>query len=57
VTTIEPKSQWWPAEDDHQAYWEGEGKRNPYCIATIPLKLQKLRKSFRSRVKIAGAPA
>jgi peptide-methionine (S)-S-oxide reductase len=57
VTTIEPKSQWWPAEDDHQAYWEGEGKRNPYCIATIPPKLQKLQKSFRSRVKSAGAPA
>jgi peptide-methionine (S)-S-oxide reductase len=51
VTSIEPKAQWWPAEDYHQSYWEGEGQRNPYCIASIPPKLQKLRKSFQSRVK------
>ncbi len=51
VTTIEPKSDWWPAEDYHQSYWEGEGKRNPYCIATIPPKLQKLRNGFQARVK------
>lgn len=57
VTTIEPKAEWWPAEDYHQQYWEGEGQRNPYCIATIPPKLQKLRKSFQARVKGAGATA
>ena len=51
VTTIEPKSEWWPAEDYHQSYWEGEGQRNPYCIASITPKLQKLRKSFQARVK------
>ena len=51
VTTIEAKGDWWPAEDYHQSYWEGEGQRNPYCIATIPPKLQKLRKSFQARVK------
>ena len=57
VTTIEPKSEGWPAEDYHQAYWEGEGQRNPYCLASIPPKLQKLRKSFQARVKSAGAEA
>ena len=57
VTTIEPKAEWWPAEDYHQQYWEGEGQRNPYCIATIPPKLQKLRKSFQARVKSANATA
>jgi len=57
VTTIEPKAPWWPAEDYHQRYWEGEGQRNPYCIATIPPKLQKLRKSFQAKVKGAGAEA
>ena len=57
VTAIEPASDWWPAEDYHQEYWSGEGQRNPYCIATIPPKLQKLRKSFQARVKGAGAPA
>src|ERR1041385_6055443 len=24
VTTIEPKGEWWPAEDYHQDYWVGE---------------------------------
>ena len=51
VTTIEDASQWYPAEGYHQEYWEGEGQRNPYCLATIPPKLMKLRKSFRDKVK------
>ena len=57
VTTIEPAADWYPAEDYHQDYWSGEGQRNPYCVATIPPKLQKLRKSFQARVKSASAPA
>ena len=57
VTTVEPKGEWWPAEDYHQDYWAGEGQRNPYCIAHIPPKLQKLRKSFNARVKSATAQA
>ncbi len=44
VTTLEPVSTWYPAEDYHQQYWDGEGQRNPYCLATIPPKLEKLRK-------------
>ena len=55
VTTIEPKAEWWPAEDYHQDYWAGEGQSNAYCIAVIPPKLQKLRKSFQARVKSAAA--
>jgi peptide-methionine (S)-S-oxide reductase len=51
VTTIEPLSDWYPAEDYHQSYWEGEGQRNPYCMAIIPPKLRKLRKSFQNRLK------
>jgi peptide-methionine (S)-S-oxide reductase len=57
VTTIEEASDWWPAEDYHQDYWEGEGQRNPYCLAVIPPKLRKLRKSFAERVKNAEAGA
>lgn len=53
VTTIEPLTTWYPAEDYHQEYWEGEGQRNPYCLAVIPPKLQKLRKSFAQRTKSA----
>lgn len=51
VTTIEEATQWYPAEDYHQEYWEGEGQRNPYCLAVIPPKLMKLRKSFQAKVK------
>ena len=51
VTTIEGPAEWYPAEDYHQEYWEGEGQRNPYCIALIPPKLMKLRKSFQDKVK------
>ena len=55
VTTIEPMGEWYPAEDYHQDYWSGEGQRNPYCLATIPPKLQKLRKSFQARTKSQAA--
>ena len=51
VTTIEAMGDWYPAEDYHQDYWSGEGQRNPYCMATIPPKLQKLRKGFADRLK------
>jgi len=51
VTTIEPKATWYPAEADHQDYWATDGQRNPYCIAVIPPKLAKLRKSFQARLK------
>ncbi len=51
VTTIEEATIWYPAEDYHQEYWEGEGQRNPYCMAVIPPKLAKLRKGFSERLK------
>lgn len=56
VTTIEPLGTWWPAEDYHQSYWDGEGQRNPYCLAVIPPKIKKLRKSFANKAK-GVAPA
>ena len=51
VTAIEGPATWYSAEGYHQEYWEGDGQRNPYCLATIPPKLMKLRKSFQSKVK------
>ena len=51
VTTIEAKATWYPAEDNHQDYWATEGQRNPYCMAIIPPKLAKLRKSFQAKLK------
>ncbi|MDQ2893760.1 MAG: peptide-methionine (S)-S-oxide reductase MsrA [Pseudomonadota bacterium] len=58
VTTIETpdngiEATWYPAEGYHQDYWETEGHSSPYCMAMIPPKLQKLRKSFAARSKAA----
>ena len=50
VTTIEPLTTFFPAEDYHQDYWAGEGQRNPYCLAVIPPKLAKLKKGFADRL-------
>ena len=55
VTTIEPLTEWYEAEDYHQDYWDSEGQRNPYCMAVIPPKLAKLRKSFAERSKTVSA--
>ncbi len=55
VTTIEQADNWYPAEDYHQDYWETSGRSNPYCMAVIPPKLQKLRKSFAARTKSVTA--
>ncbi|HEV2748371.1 MAG TPA: peptide-methionine (S)-S-oxide reductase MsrA [Allosphingosinicella sp.] len=51
VTTIEPLSDWYPAEDYHRDYFAREGAGNPYCMAVVAPKLRKFRKSFADRVK------
>ncbi len=51
VTTVEPLAIWYPAEDYHQRYWDGEGQSNSYCLAVIPPKLAKLRKSYAARLR------
>ena len=50
VTAIEPLGTWYPAEEYHQDYWARVGTRNPYCMASIPPKLAKLRKGFADRI-------
>ncbi len=57
VTTIEPKADWYPAEDYHQDYWAGEGRRNPYCLAVIPPKLAKLKKKFGAQLNGEPQPS
>ena len=52
VTSVEGPAEWFPAEDYHQDYWDGEGQRNPYCLAVIPPKLAKLQKGFGGKVKV-----
>jgi len=51
VTTIEPLSTWYPAEDYHQQYFARVGEGNPYCMAVVAPKLRKFRKSFAERLK------
>ena len=55
VTTIEPLSDWYPAEDYHQEYFAREGDRNPYCMAVVAPKLRKFRKSYAARLKSQAA--
>lgn len=55
VTTIEPLSDWYPAEDYHQEYFEREGASNPYCMAVVAPKLRKFRKSYADRLKDRAA--
>jgi peptide-methionine (S)-S-oxide reductase len=57
VTSIEPMAPWYPAEDYHQRYWERVGTENPYCMAVIPPKLQKLRKGFAERLRATASGA
>jgi len=55
VTTIEPLSDWYPAEDYHQEYFARVGDQNPYCMAVIAPKLRKFRKSYAERLKQQSA--
>ena len=55
VTTLEPLSKWYPAENYHDDYYARVGDSNPYCMAVISPKLRKFRKSFADRVKSKAA--
>lgn len=50
VTEVEPLTKFWPAEPEHDDYFN----RNPfsgYCRAVVAPKVQKFRKTFADRVK------
>lgn len=51
VTTIEPDAPWWPAEGEHQEYYDRIGDRNPYCTVVITPKVAKLNKLYGDRLK------
>ncbi|MEP6784637.1 MAG: peptide-methionine (S)-S-oxide reductase MsrA [Sphingomonadales bacterium] len=55
VTTIEPLSDWYVAEDYHQEYFEREGAANPYCQIVVAPKLAKFRKKHAERLKAVAA--
>ena len=50
VTTLEPLTEFYPAEDYHQNFY-ANNPYQPYCQYTIPPKLNKLHKQFSQLLK------
>lgn len=50
VTTIEPATEFYVAEDYHQDYY-ANNPRQPYCVAVIAPKVSKLRKEYGDRLR------
>lgn len=50
VTTLEPKSTFYKAEDYHQNYFNQNGNA-PYCQFVVRPKLEKFQKVFKSKLK------
>jgi peptide-methionine (S)-S-oxide reductase len=50
VTTIEPASEFFMAEDYHQNYYENN-PRQPYCTAVIAPKVSKMRQYYSDRLR------
>lgn len=50
VTDITPLSEFYPAEDDHQNYFN-DNPRQPYCATVVGPKVQKFREKFAARLK------
>ena len=50
VTTVEPASEFFVAEDYHQNYYENN-PRQPYCMAVIAPKVSKMRQYYSDRLR------
>ncbi|MDB5201257.1 MAG: Peptide methionine sulfoxide reductase msrA [Ferruginibacter sp.] len=50
VTTLEPYTKFYPAEDYHQNYYEMNGAE-PYCQIVVRPKVEKFQKVFKSKLK------
>lgn len=50
VTKVTAASTFYPAEDYHQDYY-AMNPDQPYCVAVIEPKLQKLKKNYKSKLK------
>jgi peptide-methionine (S)-S-oxide reductase len=55
VTTVEPASTFYPAEDYHQDYF-ANNPHQPYCSYVVAPKVQKFRAKFAARRKAPGVP-
>ena len=54
VTEITAFSEFYPAEDYHQNYFQ-DNPRQPYCTAVIRPKVEKFKKVFQDKLKTAPA--
>jgi peptide-methionine (S)-S-oxide reductase len=54
VTTLEPLTKFYPAEDYHQNYYNDNKNSNPYCSIVIKPKLEKFQKVFKDKLKEQG---
>lgn len=50
VTSFEPHTKFYPAEDYHQGYFLENG-HNPYCEMVVRPKVEKFKKIFTSKLK------
>jgi peptide-methionine (S)-S-oxide reductase len=50
VTTLEPFTKFYPAEDYHQNYYRSNGGQ-PYCYYVIKPKVEKFQKVFKDKLK------
>jgi len=50
VTTLEPFTKFYPAEDYHQNYYNQNGSA-PYCQFVVRPKVEKFQKVFKSKLK------
>ena len=51
VTTLEPFTKFYTAENYHQEYYELNKNSNPYCSIVIQPKLEKFEKVFKDKLK------
>lgn len=54
VTEISPYDAFYPAEDYHQNYYNGNKDKNPYCSIVIAPKIAKFHKGFPHLLKNVG---
>ncbi|MFM1784032.1 MAG: peptide-methionine (S)-S-oxide reductase MsrA [Actinomycetota bacterium] len=50
VTTLEPLTRFWPAEDYHQDFF-AKNPNQGYCVAVVAPKVAKVKKSFQELLK------
>lgn len=51
VTTIEPLTNYFKAEDYHQNYYNDNREKNSYCTYVVKPKVEKYKKQFKEKLK------